>query len=926
MFPMAAGPTLMHLGSEDEGGGVYRHDYVLSNVGGDVDLYDLEYDGDFHHGWFKIEGPDDWHIVYNGLNWTAQTSAAPCNVDQQMFGFSIRAGTPTVEDGSVTFTDVSHMVVAAGPTVWPEAAGPTFTHLGYEDEGGGVYRHDYVLSNVGGDVDLYDVEYDGEFHHGWFEITGPNDWNLVYIGLTWRLETQAAPCNVGQQLFGFSIRAGTPTVDDGSITYTDSGHSVVAAGPTVWPMAAGDCKLLPGQDLTGVWKGDAQWGDIDGDGDVDLVISGETQSGMSVTEVYLNEGGFLMLWPEPDLVGVVNAGSGNLALGDYDGDGDLDLAVAGLTDGSAEITRIHRNDGSGIFTLDPAQVLLGVANASLAWGDYDNDGDLDLLVMGNSPAGQRTELYENEPQGTLTLARTLTGLGGGSADWVDFDGDGDLDLMTTGYDGASRRTIFYLNDPVGALTDDGDHGLPSVNLSDAAWGDYDSDGDLDLALTGEMGSGGPRMAGVYENDGVGNLTEVASLLSIYRSSLAWGDYDADGDLDLALCGYDGSGLHTRVYEKRETDFQWNTEFAFPGVREGSVSWADVDADGDLDLFMTGADWAYQYARVYNSADCLPNDAPLAPTDLSCEQTPDGLYLSWTGATDSETPAAGLCYALRVGMSPGASDVVSGTYGSPLMGNVGPATEVTLDVPSGTYYWSVRAVDSGLTASSWSAEEECSAGGCPLAEPLLPEEPVVEKIRYITMVPQNAGRQTALRVTLANMPPLFEAYDGCQLWVSGPGAVTEASGSDGSSPPPTFMLAGFSPDPDCRDWGSIGQIDVTDNEVVPSALYEVQAIDCECDFGDESNYSAPLPIATSRWGDLVGDCGVTPCTPPDGRVDFIDISACVEKFKNSPVAPRKARADVASDNVDRKIDFVDISWVVEAFRGNVYPFDGPDECP
>jgi hypothetical protein len=86
------------------------------------------------------------------------------------------------------------------------------------------------------------------------------------------------------------------------------------------------------------------------------------------------------------------------------------------------------------------------------------------------------------------------------------------------------------------------------------------------------------------------------------------------------------------------------------------------------------------------------------------------------------------------------------------------------------------------------------------------------------------------------------------------------------------------------------------------------------------------VSTSKWGDLVGDCGVTPCTPPDGVVDFVDISAVVDKFKDLPGAPRKARADLSPDYLDKVIDFDDISSVVDAFRGFPYPFDGPDMCP
>ena len=101
----------------------------------------------------------------------------------------------------------------------------------------------------------------------------------------------------------------------------------------------------------------------------------------------------------------------------------------------------------------------------------------------------------------------------------------------------------------------------------------------------------------------------------------------------------------------------------------------------------------------------------------------------------------------------------------------------------------------------------------------------------------------------------------------------------------------------------------------------------------ADFSAPLTVLHSTSGDLVGACGLQPCPAPQGVVDFVDISACVDKFRNLPIAPRKARADVINSNVlqprpDQKIDFLDISCVVDAFRGVPCTLPGPptdDPC-
>jgi hypothetical protein len=122
---------------------------------------------------------------------------------------------------------------------------------------------------------------------------------------------------------------------------------------------------------------------------------------------------------------------------------------------------------------------------------------------------------------------------------------------------------------------------------------------------------------------------------------------------------------------------------------------------------------------------------------------------------------------------------------------------------------------------------------------------------------------------------------------------------------------------------VGLVHVLSEHIVPDARYKVEAFGCSPGRSVADDASAlALIVDTARWGDLVGDCSVTPCTPPDGKVDFIDISAIVGKFQDSEWAPIKARADVAPEVPDRVIDFSDIMYVVDAFRGQPYPFSEP----
>ncbi len=225
--------------------------------------------------------------------------------------------------------------------------------------------------------------------------------------------------------------------------------------------------------------------------------------------------------------------------------------------------------------------------------------------------------------------------------------------------------------------------------------------------------------------------------------------------------------------------------------------------------------------------------------------------------------------------------------------------------------------------------------CPVADPPAVEPSPIAKPRTISMVPGNAGRQTALRVTLVNLPGSYAIWNGQKMWATDPRPMTEQSGSDDGVTPPTFTVANLSCQMDCRDWGALGLIDVYGEPVIPGAQYEVQAIDCACDPTDPANYSAPLPLVTSRYGDLVGMFDPVSCswTPPNGIVAIpFDTVALIEKFKNDPCAPRKARADQVGvppngSCLDMKITISDIVDNLNAFRGAPYPYNpsAADPC-
>ncbi len=253
-------------------------------------------------------------------------------------------------------------------------------------------------------------------------------------------------------------------------------------------------------------------------------------------------------------------------------------------------------------------------------------------------------------------------------------------------------------------------------------------------------------------------------------------------------------------------------------------------------------------------------------------------------------------------------------------------------------------DGGPGTVKIDCEPKCTPSTEPLPDfcPVPPDIGFGTKNRYMTFRGGDPGLVQAVRVTFASLPPPFDYAEGRKMWVQEPFLVGEPSGS----PEPAdanFWGARLGCTPFCTDWTQYDRVDVFGGEIVPSAVYDVQFIECNCSFWDESAYSAPLSVRLSRAGDVAGDCGLPPCaspkggqdccSAPQGVVDFVDISAAVEKFKNVPCIVRKARADVINSTItlpepDRKVDFVDISCIVEAFRGSPCPLPGPpvvDPC-
>jgi len=284
--------------------------------------------------------------------------------------------------------------------------------------------------------------------------------------------------------------------------------------------------------------------DFDGDGDLDIVIVSEDDQ---TNELYLNDGAGAFT-DESVRIPVTGTTNG-LAVTDLDGDGAPDVIL-----GNNGQDAVIINDGSGHFR-DETQARLPVSldvTQDLELGDVDGDGDLDLLVGNEGPNG----LYINDGTGHFTdESRARIPLREApeetrEADFGDVDGDGDLDILFANVsafvEGADPRNRLLINDGEGVFTDETDARLPPDTESsfDGDFRDLDGDGDLDIA-TGNSDTDlsqrriAPALFRAYLNDGSGRFTEAT--LQVFGEGitgtgldLEFGDFDGDGLEDVYL--------------------------------------------------------------------------------------------------------------------------------------------------------------------------------------------------------------------------------------------------------------------------------------------------------------------------------------------------------------------------------------------------------
>ena len=429
----------------------------------------------------------------------------------------------------------------------------------------------------------------------------------------------------------------------------------------------------------------------------------------------------------------------DIKFGDIAGEGNIDVIFNGnsnLKMGNG----IALNDGTGVFNRSMLEV--PDSTSSCGFADFDNNGLIDYYVIGNGIANNGAIFFQNQDGSFTKNQSSFSGLNITNADVtiVDFNNDGFIDMFITGWDENIQQgySAILLNDGKGKFTAMDQPNLIRKGNGSSVWGDVDGDGWLDLLLNGDGGADGEASSDIYRlyknNHGV---FEPKTVFNDYRQlSVGDGarmvDWDNDRKLDVILTGWSASKARetTELFTcTNSANFTFtesplsNTDF--PGVSKSSIETADLNNDGRIDLLITGfngneSNQVGKYNRnicgYYLNQSPNTNAKPSVAGNLVQVVSNTGdqttVAFSWSAAMDDKTPQASLTYNLSLDHTTTGKwlyDPMAVMYGTnngwrkvAALGNVFTNRKwVLTGLPAGTYEWTVQAIDANFVGGPFS---------------------------------------------------------------------------------------------------------------------------------------------------------------------------------------------------------------------------------
>ena len=485
---------------------------------------------------------------------------------------------------------------------------------------------------------------------------------------------------------------------------------------------------LPAGISEGFFRGSSIFADVNNDGFIDLIVKGRDLDGGWAPKVQLAKGSAAGLTDGTTLLENIDIYESNITALDYNNDGNIDLLLScygtprlyrGAGDGTfTEVSgfalddnfSINDDGNNGEKTSELYYKGLTIA------ADFDNDGYQDILTKNSG--GSPVLYHNNHGDGTFTKVENsnLYSVRGGTMAVGDFNNDGLLDVAAAGWSDEAGTDVAVINrnNGDGTFTTVVSENLVGAEKGTVMLADLDGDGLLDLFVTGEScPEGWAKIAYVFKNNGDGTFQPKAStsLEGACKGGADWADVNGDGLIDIIYTGESNSSNVVVAINQGGLSFVGNNIPQYKVARGGAAVEAfDYNGDGIIDLAVMGYNdksFLTKHFSVWNGSGVTANTAPTVPTGLTMTAAEGGVVLKWTAATDAETPAASLRYNVYVKLNDGS--IISNVPADPATGKLRlgsvdaalTATSYRLAVaPADIAEWGVQTIDGGKLASAF----------------------------------------------------------------------------------------------------------------------------------------------------------------------------------------------------------------------------------